>query len=390
MPLQNVITIRRLQRLMDMTDLMVGDDAIAQLLEEIARVLEQTVGVRGRGDQRLPPPVGRLPGHQRPRAARDARGLIGRPTTARMARGGARRALRPARRVLHPGGLARLGGGRHRRPLRAGARRRPSPTTVAGAPATSCSSPAATPTGEIPAVISLGEPVFGRPPSDTELDFLVAVGRHCGAPRSSRPTTPPRPARHRAALEHLLAVSSKARREALDRVGHAGRLRRRPSRRWGFQKVVIELVDPARRPARAARVRRLARRGNEPRWEVPDRAYMAPAACVLEFELGGCYLLPYEGGAGAHGLGGVLRGLRVPERNGRGPRAWNRHRLYVPLRDATGAVVGRIWADEPEDLLLPVARPPRGARACSPARRRWRWSPPASSSSCASSPTRIR
>ena len=44
MPLQNVITIRRLQRLMDMTDVMVGDDAIAQLLEEIARVLEQTVG----------------------------------------------------------------------------------------------------------------------------------------------------------------------------------------------------------------------------------------------------------------------------------------------------------------------------------------------------------
>ena len=39
--------------------------------------------------------------------------------------------------------------------------------------------------------------------------------------------------------------------------------------------------------------------------------------------------------------------------HGRGPRAWDRHRLYVPLRDATGAIVGRIWADEPEDLLVP-------------------------------------
>jgi diguanylate cyclase (GGDEF)-like protein len=41
------------------------------------------------------------------------------------------------------------------------------------------------------------------------------------------------------------------------------------------------------------------------------------------------------------------------ERNGRGPRAWDRHRLFVPLRDATGTIVGRIWADEPEDRLLP-------------------------------------
>jgi hypothetical protein len=40
MAVENLIAISRLQRLMDMTDLMVGDDAIPKLLEEIARVLE--------------------------------------------------------------------------------------------------------------------------------------------------------------------------------------------------------------------------------------------------------------------------------------------------------------------------------------------------------------
>ena len=37
MPIENLIAIRRLQGLMDMTDLMVGDDAMPSLLEAIAR-----------------------------------------------------------------------------------------------------------------------------------------------------------------------------------------------------------------------------------------------------------------------------------------------------------------------------------------------------------------
>ena len=39
--------------------------------------------------------------------------------------------------------------------------------------------------------------------------------------------------------------------------------------------------------------------------------------------------------------------------NGRGPHAWNRHWLLVPLRDADDAVIGVLSADEPEDRLLP-------------------------------------
>ena len=67
-----------------------------------------------------------------------------------------------------------------------------------------------------------------------------------------------------------------------------------------------------------------------------------------EFEIAGCYLLPYDAAAARAGRTGF-----PSEMNGRGPHAWNRHRLFVPLRDASGAVVGRIWASDPEDRLLP-------------------------------------
>jgi diguanylate cyclase (GGDEF)-like protein len=68
------------------------------------------------------------------------------------------------------------------------------------------------------------------------------------------------------------------------------------------------------------------------------------------FEMGGCYLLPAaEGRTRASRDHAALEG----EHNGRGPHAWDRHWLFVPLRDQTGAVVGRIWASEPADRLLP-------------------------------------
>ena len=51
---------------------------------------------------------------------------------------------------------------------------------------------------------------------------------------------------------------------------------------------------------------------------------------------------------------------RTPQRtrftstmNGRGPHAWDHHWLVVPLYDQAGQIVGRIWADDPADRLLP-------------------------------------
>jgi two-component system, NarL family, sensor histidine kinase UhpB len=69
-----------------------------------------------------------------------------------------------------------------------------------------------------------------------------------------------------------------------------------------------------------------------------------------EFEVAGCYLLSSDDAR-----------TRVPARlighhsesNGRGPYAWSHHWLVVPLRDASGAIIGLIWADDPIDLLLP-------------------------------------
>ena len=41
--------------------------------------------------------------------------------------------------------------------------------------------------------------------------------------------------------------------------------------------------------------------------------------------------------------------------NGRGPWAWNRHWLIVPLQDGQGALLGIIWVDNPSDRLVPSA-----------------------------------
>ena len=199
--------------------------------------------------------------------------------------------------------------------------------------------------GEILAVISLGAPISGRRSSADELDFLVAVGRHA-ALALEKAQRAEESSRHRAALEHLLRVSTKlAANASVESVLHAvcGGVREA----LGFGKVLIELADPA--------TGRLSPRaavgwpeGGTPEWDVDaagvDRL-LDPA-----FEIRGCYLLPGEEGRARAGHDhGALRS----ERNGRGPRAWNRHWLFVPLRDQTGAIVGRIWADDPEDRLLP-------------------------------------
>ncbi len=49
--------------------------------------------------------------------------------------------------------------------------------------------------------------------------------------------------------------------------------------------------------------------------------------------------------------------------NGRGPRAWNHHWLMVPLRDRAGALLGFLWADDPVDRLLPGVDGLRALRA---------------------------
>jgi diguanylate cyclase (GGDEF)-like protein len=45
--------------------------------------------------------------------------------------------------------------------------------------------------------------------------------------------------------------------------------------------------------------------------------------------------------------------MRRSELNGRGPHAWDRHWLAVPMYGRDGEVIGLIWADDPRSRLLP-------------------------------------
>jgi diguanylate cyclase (GGDEF)-like protein len=69
-----------------------------------------------------------------------------------------------------------------------------------------------------------------------------------------------------------------------------------------------------------------------------------------EFLREGCYLLTNEE---ARSQLGTEVDVYPSQLNGRGPRAWNRHWLVVPLEDGDGALLGVIWVDNPCDRLLP-------------------------------------
>jgi diguanylate cyclase (GGDEF)-like protein len=198
--------------------------------------------------------------------------------------------------------------------------------------------------GRILAIISLGEPVSGMRATEDELDFLVAIGRHAALALEQAHRTR-ESSRHRAALEQLLTLSRElAEKDSIEAVAQA--VCEGVRQALGFRKVVLELNDGDSGMVTArAFVGWTA--GEGPRGERTAR--VTEPLMVPEFEIGGCYLLSYDDAVARVGHGE----FGSTERNGRGPRAWDRHRLFVPLHDATGAVVGRIWADEPEDRLLP-------------------------------------
>jgi diguanylate cyclase (GGDEF)-like protein len=147
-------------------------------------------------------------------------------------------------------------------------------------------------------------------------------------------------------LEQLLAVASMlAEKDSIEPILQS--VCEGARRALGFQKVMIELVDPDS----GLLVPRAAvgwPDGVVPRWEVSVEA----AAALMDpaFEVAGCYLLSHE--AGSQRAPSEYSNLQS-QMNGRGPFAWDRHWLFVPLRDQDGAMVGRIWADDPEDRLLP-------------------------------------
>ena len=69
------------------------------------------------------------------------------------------------------------------------------------------------------------------------------------------------------------------------------------------------------------------------------------------FEIEGCFLLTNEEACARLG---IERPGYETARNGTGPLAWNHHWLLIPMRGPDGSLTGVIWADEPEDRLLPT------------------------------------
>ncbi len=202
--------------------------------------------------------------------------------------------------------------------------------------------------GVLLGIISVDEPVSGRRPSDEELEILVSLADHAAlALEAAREAA--ESARHQRALEELLAVSSRISGEP----SNAEILRRvctgiRDA--LDFRNVCAALVDP-----QTGGVVPQATAG----WQLDElqgRALVSVAQLepLLDdmFLREGCYLLTHEQAR-------VRTASEVEvypsQLNGRGPWAWNRHWLIVPLRDGSGALLGIIWVDNPADRLVPSA-----------------------------------
>ena len=197
-------------------------------------------------------------------------------------------------------------------------------------------------------MISVDEPVSGRLPSDDDLDLLVALADHAAlAVEEANETRDVH--RHQRALEELLDVSSRitgetSTDEILRRV--CGGIHTA----LDFDNVCAALVDPdtgwlVPRAVAGWRLEELLAR---PRVTVAQIEPLLDA----EFEREGCFLLTH---AQAHSRLATDVDVYPSQLNGRGPWAWNRHWLLVPLRDGDGVVLGVIWVDNPRDRLVPSA-----------------------------------
>jgi diguanylate cyclase (GGDEF)-like protein len=200
--------------------------------------------------------------------------------------------------------------------------------------------------GNLLGILSVDEPVSGRRPTDDELDVLVSLADHAALALEAAKEAAAS-ARHQRALEELLAVSSRITGET----SNAEILRRVCSGirdALDFENVCAALVDPQS----GAVVPQAAAGWNLQELLERELVTVAQIEPLLDdsFLNEGCYLLTHEE-ARARIAGDVE--VYPSQLNGRGPWAWNRHWLIVPLRDGRGALLGIIWVDDPCDRLVP-------------------------------------
>ncbi len=202
--------------------------------------------------------------------------------------------------------------------------------------------------GGLMGVISVDEPETGRRPTDDELDALVAITQQASiALRIAQETATT--VQHQRMLEGVLAVSARlAEADETDEVLQA--VCDGIHDALEFDRVVIELSDDPGRPLDP-----VASSG----WGVEPASVtsgisidsLAPLF-TAEFEVAGCYLIPTE--VAQERLGRYIPPPQRSEMNGRGPHAWTRHWLLVPLDEPEGKRLGLISVDDPRDRLLPT------------------------------------
>ena len=201
--------------------------------------------------------------------------------------------------------------------------------------------------GHLLGVFNVAQPKSGRRPSDVELHLLATVVRHA-ARAVQRAQEMAVSAAHRRSLERLLEISSKLTETAagttvLEAVatGIAEAL--------GFERVVVKLHEPATDglvPAAAAGFDL-----DDPQLRLPFGLSELRRLFDPRYEREGCFLVPCED---AEARLPRLDGVHRSRRNGRGPWAWQRHWLVVPLDDRQGSCLGVILVDDPLDRLLPT------------------------------------
>jgi diguanylate cyclase (GGDEF)-like protein len=200
--------------------------------------------------------------------------------------------------------------------------------------------------GALLGIISVDEPMSGRRATDDELDVLVSIADHATlAVEAAREAA--ESARHQRALEELLGLSSRITAEP----SNTEILRQACSGirdALDFRNVCAALVDPE-----TGAVAPQATAG----WRLEElRQRVLVTVAELEpllddaFLHEGCYLFTHEEARSRLGSGVDVYPSQL---NGRGPWAWNRHWLIVPLEDGDGALLGVIWVDNPGDRLQP-------------------------------------
>jgi len=206
------------------------------------------------------------------------------------------------------------------------------------------------------AFLSLDDPIDGRRPTDGALEIVSAVAA-IAAGVIEHAQLAAEAARHRAAVEHLLRVSSElttstSRAEMLHAVCEGIR------DGLGFEKAGV-FLDEAR-DGRLQPVAGVGFEGVEDLGSFTTAAIEPMMAPALQRE--GCVLMD-SATARAMAVELGVPTVYASHSNGRGPRAWDHHWLMVPLRDRAGTLVGFLWADDPTDRLLPGVDGLRALRA---------------------------